>query len=59
MGRTTMDDLTFQQRKLVEEILEKEEFLHEGTQRRVDQHIIDYKLGINLAAIQRVMASKN
>lgn len=59
MGQTTMKDLTFQQRKLVEKILETEASRHEGTQAKVDQHIIDYKLGINLAAIRRVMASKN
>lgn len=48
MEQTTMDNLTSEQRKLVEEILRRE-----NLQRKVDECVAITKLKINLDAIQR------
>lgn len=52
MGQTKMDNLTSEQRKLVEEILRRED-----PQRKVDAMILAHKLGLDLPTVRKAIDS--
>lgn len=52
MANTTMDNLTVEQRKLVEEILRRED-----QQRKVDTMILAHRLGLNSPNVSKSMNS--